>query len=540
MAILSPALPLFVRYFIAATPLVAAALGVVLFRRLRTRDFLDRLVPASLPFLAGAVAIRIFLGVAARPFNEWDTVRIAPVIAFAHGYPLYPTPETGALTSFCYGPVTALLYLPLAFCPTPTVAVLAGAVTSVLCFLGPVFWICMRQRGVGPPHGVANCGRHAPRDEPNLIGFLAFTGIVFLLPSLSYSLFSPAHDAAALGLGAMATGALCGDPAKLSLRSLVLSSLFAVLAVWAKQTMVALMLALPLVVLVIHGPRNSGRYLGLLAMWGVASIVVFAIAFDPTGLILNLVEIPLRHVRDKKLTDAIWFFQFELPVVAMLLVFGLVYYYSLERGPATAKRGGAWLPFVIVGAMQLPAALAAYTKLGGGENAFSFSLYYLSIGSILLVLEIGTWAVAGDERYHGRVVRSVLLAACSTLVFAPVRPLKNLEDANYPDPLAAAFQFEKKNPGRAYFPWNTLSVEMASGNVYHAEDGILSLAMAGIDLAVEQFHSHLPPHAKLLALPPNYPAYWTNRRIQRVLPEYHRQVTLEELPGWAVYERDLD
>src|SRR5262249_49698039 len=79
---------------------------------------------------------------------------------------------------------------------------------------------------------------------------------------------------------------------------------------------------------------------------------------------------------------------------------------------------------------------------------------------------------------------------------------------------------------------------MAGGKVYHAEDGIISLAMAGRDLTVDEFFAHLPPQATLLALPPNYPAPWTNLRIQRVLPQFRRPVKIDDLPGWSVFERD--
>jgi hypothetical protein len=517
-------------YLIASSVLLAMCGAAFIYRRLAGRSFLDRLMYASIPLLLTACAVRILLGIAARPYSEWDTVRLTPVFAFWQGSALYPTPDTGPLISYCYGPVSALAYLPVVMSPTPTIAVLAAAALTVFLLLAPVLWI------------LYDCQPSPKQWLDAVVAFLAFCGIAFILPSLSYSLFSPAHDAVALGLGGIATAVVCRGRPNLGTVPLVISAITAVLSVWSKQTMVPLLVALPLFVLVTCGVRAVQRYVGLIAVFGIVSALLFAAVFGYDGLILNLFEIPLDHVRDKKLTDAIRYFQSELPVVVIVLVFAMLYvgsrYQANSNEPVRPRTSGYWLAFVTVGLMLVPSGLAAYIKLGGGENSFSFPLYFLAIGATVLLTELKKPSAVPEQKLIDcRVAQGMLLACGCLLLGGPVLSLKILEKANYADPLEAAFAFEKKYPGKAYFPWNTLSVVMASGNVYHAEDGILSLAMAGRDLNVDQFHRHLPTHATLLALPPNYPAYWTNRRIQRVLPEFQKPVTVDELPGWMVYER---
>jgi hypothetical protein len=523
-------------HYLAATGLVTCIVaGMFIYRRLVGRDFADRLVLAVVPLLLLAVAFRLFVAIAARPYNAWDTVRLTPVFAFWHGYPLYPTPDTGPLLSFCYGPVSALAYLPLVLSPSPTFAVLAGATMTALMLLGPVLWI--------------HLDRPSSADQfmNGVIGFLAFTGIALLLPSLTYSLFSPAHDAVALSLGAMSAAVLGRRGAGSGAASLIVSALLAILSVSAKQNMICILLALPLYLLMTEGVRDSMRYIWFLGLFGLGVSLTFLTTFDRDGLILNMLEIPAHHVRDKSLADSIRSLQYELPMVAIPLILALLYCRSerLFLNSTTdhdVKPWRGWLPFLILGASQIPLVLIAYSKLGGAPNSFSFSLYFLLIGSTLLLSRFGDRSASSvDQRalHHRRVGQLVLLALSSVLILAPVLPITSSESLKYPDPLKTSFEFEKKYPGRAYFPWNTLSVVMAGGKVYHAEDGIISLAMGGMDLSIEQFHTYLPPGATLLALPPNYPAEWTGRRIQRVLPEFRQKISVDELPGWSVYEREV-
>jgi hypothetical protein len=399
--------------------------------------------------------------------------------------------------------------------------------------LAPVLWIHLDTWKTGSTQ-LIDC----------VLAFLVFAGFVCLLPSLTYSLFSPAHDAVALGLGAVATALLCRSKTSTGLAGPLLSAVLATLAIWAKQTMIPLLVALPLYTLIRDGVPSCRRYIGFLAVFGIAVSLLCFFVFDHEGLILNMFEVPLWHIRDKSVWDAIWSFQFEFPVVTSLLIFGLLgcsWWKTFDPVPESQSNSPhRWLAFVLLGILEVPAGIAAYTKMGGSVNSFSFPIYYLAIGATLLVSKIGKSA-GKDERlsFHRRVAQAALLSYSSILIFAPILQIKAHESATYADPLQAAFAFEKNHPGEAYFPWNSLSVMMAGGRLYHTEDGIISLAMAGKDLSVEQFRAHLPPHATLLALPPNYPAYWTNRRINRVLPEFSRQITVDELPGWQVYEREV-
>src|SRR5207247_882657 len=119
---------------------------------------------------------------------------------------------------------------------------LASATITVILMLTPVLWIHLDREATDPK-----------RVMDRLMGFLAFAGFVFLLPSLSYSLFSPAHDAVALGFGAIATAGLCRRQANTGAAHHLVSAVAAILSVWAKQTMIALVFALPLYVVFADG-----------------------------------------------------------------------------------------------------------------------------------------------------------------------------------------------------------------------------------------------------------------------------------------------
>jgi hypothetical protein len=519
-------------WLIGTLLLLGAAVGLFIYRRLSTRTVLDRLITAFMPTLGVTLGLRLVLEITARPWKEWDPVRLTPVFALWHGYPLYPTSATGPALSYCYGPVSALAYLPVVVTSTPTAALLSAATMTVLFMLGPLLFLYLDRRIVGPQR------------IDGVLAFMAVAGIVFVTPGLKYSLLSPAHDAVALGLGAVATTVLCRRRTTDGASSLALSSVAAILAVWSKQTMVPLLVALPIYVLVVEGARTCFRYVLFLGTVGVLVSLLFVTAFDWNGLLLNMFEIPSRHLYNKSLHVALGAFQLQilfsgLPVTLM----GAAVLYVRSRATGSGRHDqtpwGPWLAFVLVGVLQIPLALLAFAKVGGDVNAFSIPLYNLAIGTVLLLLGLHAPRSRAQAPVVAPSIGKLWLLALSLLTLVPSRGVAHELAATHANPSEAAFAFERRHPGRAYFPWNMLSVVMANGKVYDAEDGLIShTRMAGLPVSIEQFRARLPPHAKLLALPPNYPVRWTRGFILEQLPEFRRSVTVSELPGWTCLKRE--
>ena len=511
-------------------------MGSLIFRRCADGDFVERLRLAALPTLLLAFLLHIAIGVTTRPFSDWDTVRLTPVLALWHGYPLYPTLNEGPAISFCYGPVSALVYLPVVTLQSPTSVVIAGALLTVILILAPVLWVHLDRRIVG-----------ADSSTDGVMGFMAFCGLAFMSPALSYSLYSPAHDGVALSLGAIATGVLCRRPAHggaTPLKSLMISACVAVLCVWAKQTMVPILLALPVFVLLADSARNCLRYVLLLALFGTGISLLFLTTFGSEGLILNMFELPRQHPRQMGLLESLSAFLPAFSVFGVVLLFVLLVFAQSDQLPgglagyrqSNAVRG--FLAFIIVGVSELPAGIIGYTKLGGYVNSFSLPLYYCGIATTLVLSGFSRAPVTGP---HSPVKRRIAQALLVSIAFVHVLLpgwLGDLQADFRHNPLEAAFEYEKKYPGKAYFPWNTLSVLMAGGKAYHAEDGLISLRMAGMKLPSPQSRAFLPADANLVALPPNYPTNWTKGLVLEYLSDYRRRVAVDELPGWTVFERE--
>ena len=493
---------------------------------------LDRLITASMPVVGIVLASRLTLEIAARPWNDWDPVRLAPVFALWHGHPLYPTPATGPPLSYCYGPVSALAYLPVVVATTPTAALLVAATMSVLFMLGPVLWLYLDRRILGPRRAL-----------DGVLAFMAVTAILLGTPALTYSLFSPVHDAVALGLGAIAAGVACRRRADDGPMSLAVSAVAAVLAVWAKQTMVPLLIALPIYVLVVEGRRSCVQYVTFVGAAGLAVSLLFFATFDRSGLLLNMFEVPSRHPVDKSLHDVLGALALQIlysGLAVALIGIALLSVRGIRTGDRRERSSvGPWLAFVLIGVLQTPLALLAFAKLGGDLNAFSSVLYHFAIGTGLLLLQLDVPRTATQTSGATFRIGKVWLLALAVLALVAPRRVTPGLDTTRPNPSEAAFAFERKHPGRAYFPWNTLSVVMADGRAYAAEDGVLShTRMAGLPVSAERLRAHLPPDAKLLAFPPNYPVRWTGDFMREQLPEFRRPVRVRELPGWRCLKRD--
>jgi hypothetical protein len=100
------------------------------------------------------------------------------------------------------------------------------------------------------------------------------------------------------------------------------------------------------------------------------------------------------------------------------------------------------------------------------------------------------------------------------------------------NPSQEAYEYAKRHPGEAYFPWNPISSLLAEGKLYHTTFGLWDRDLAGLKISDEHVRAYIPRNIKIMAF---RLSKTEDRRIGRFLPEFKRKVTVEGLPGWTVY-----
>ena len=194
-----------------------------LIRHGRDRAWTAFLAPAAIAALGITIA-----AVLEAPYSPWDVVRLAPTAAIARGFPLYSGRSTGAILSTMYTPFSSLAYLPAILFREPAREAMAGRFISCALVFGPIWLFCL-----------APLKNHLKR----LMIFVPALLACSFSPALWYSGTRIHADAPAIAMLALACWFETG---KRSTATGLLAGLCAWLAVWAKQTMIALPIGLML------------------------------------------------------------------------------------------------------------------------------------------------------------------------------------------------------------------------------------------------------------------------------------------------------
>lgn len=461
--------------------------------------------------LAQAIAARVL----ANLDRYWDGLRLTPVFALTKGYPLYPSIDQGPLLSFCYGPVSALAYLPTTLATTPTQALLIAAGITLTISLLPIAWLSFRPGGAGP------------------LGFLAFGFAMLVSQPLSYSLFSPVHDAVALSCGMVACLLLVSPRERLPRAQLILSGIFLALGVWSKQNAIFLAPALFGYLWALRGRSDAFVYGGIVAAAGLILGVGFSIAFGFEGLKFNLLDIPSRHdIQSSWGESVLVLLQHAAPFLFMLLVAT-----ALHLIPIKDRR--RWLGdpaaiLLLASVAMIPIALLGYRKHGGWLNTLSFSIYYLAAAILALFVPADMLSPARRRAILGIVGLLALGLGVGVSLTADTLDWKKLRD----NPHEVAFRFARQNPGVVYFPWNGLSTLLADGHLDHVEDGFMSAEkMAGFAIPDAVVRAHLPRAARFIAYPPGFnETSWGNLYMRKYLPGPEARRPVEGLRDWLIFE----
>jgi hypothetical protein len=515
-----------------------SAVGI---RRLRARggrDALERFRAATSPLIACLFAWGLCREVAIAPFWEWNNVRLAPAFAIARGFELYSRPAHGAALSAMYGPVSAVAYLPATLAASPTVALLvAGGLALAYDFL-PVLALFLRASGRRDPPGRGTAAI-------SLSAFAVF-GIVSLdLPSLNYSAGRVHADAPALGLAMAACVATLEGWAGAS-------AVLAGLSVLTKQTMLPIVVVLPVWVLLTTGRRALGRYLLGLALGGGLLLAATLAWFDARGLLFNVLTVPgrypwkgrfptnLMHSELGLLREGL-FFLVALTAGAVLLFS----WADAGDGPSWRRRlaENPWCLIGSVGVAMIPISVLGFVKEGGVVNAYSPTTYFLAAAFFLMAAQrlrpepraaprpevrrlLATLAIVGVSAYLIIAVQAVTM---NVIGLRRIRPW-----ANRPQ---IAYDYLRRHPGAAYFPSQPLAHLMAEGKLYHFLGALHERRVARIFVSEELVRAHLPPGFETLCYSTAKTEMYGDELASEFLSEYSVPVEVAELPGFACYRK---
>lgn len=432
------------------------------------------------------------------PSIPWNDMRLAPTIALAQGWPVYPSAASGTINTWMYGPLPVLFMWPASWASSAAGALLiAGGLTLALTLV-PLALVCWLW----------------PGDDDPATAWLGRTAALLLClgawPELHYSVIFSDNLAVACGL--------VGNLILLRARgpgALWLAAAIATAAVACKQ----IALGIPLAQVLWLG-FTSGRRAALLHVMrcmvaggviGLGAIALFGFA----GLWFTLVAIPggLGWAPDValrlKMVASELALLLGLPAVVMI-----VWRREFSR-PSLLLPALAWV-------CTLPLGLAGMMKVGGWTNSIHGLVLWLP--PVLATLFAARLSPA---RFWSFSLAAGVIAAgsaCGRILLEPDVRLRP-QTAGYDEAAQIAAQYLNA----VWFPVHPLVTLYSDHRYYHDEDGMYVHLRAKKPVNSEQAAQHLPPAMRAMAFRND----WTDWGIaRRMLPPNSREIPIG---NWNVY-----
>ncbi len=406
------------------------------------------------------------------PLRDWNDVRLAPSLALARGVSFYPGLHSGAVTTWIYGPLPVLLWLPAALARTAAGAIEAAGAINLLITVAAVLAVCWMWPA---PEGTTAGWR-----ERGVATVLALA----IWPFAAFQYLQADNVAVALGL--LANLWLIRQPTRGGRWG---AALLAMAGLACKQTSVGIAAAQIVWLAITVDRREAARHLGRCAAWGGLLAGGMAASFNWNGIWTNLVAVPEHlpwapHPLARILHQAPAL-TIQLVVPALVL--------SLGRAKLWSRRSVLLLPS-LAWLLALPLNAAAFLKFGGTLNSLQGFTFWLTPA-----LVAGIALVRGRRQAHAWLAGATLAAAaiCGLRYFrSSPRPLAPMvEQYREAKVFAAALR------GRIWFPWNPLVTIYSEDRFYDVEDGITMRYLAGDPLSRRQAWRGLPSHLDVIALP---------------------------------------
>lgn len=375
---------------------VAVGVGVGLSRAARGRPIWERLGIAALPFLGCTVAWHWLVSLTFHAVATfWDKTSLAAAMGLAYGYSLNRPIHRGPVEDEFNGSLSALAYAPALLLGHSGLQLLGARTLSLIYYYGPAAWLLLRNGE--DPRELKTRWWEGPR-LGSLLLFIAFVLLTTNLRALRASPTEVHADAPALALAALAVVVMVrgggGQNAWASSLALMLASV----AVWALQLAVPLLLvALPGFALATGARKRLSRWLLPALVGGAAIALILLAAFDTSRLGSGSIVAPFRGRSWLDLLNPLILFQEKHAPLLYLLAVGLVgrvgaasealgsHATSASTRFRLQFRDAEWILFLILGLAELVFSALGYFEPVMSAHTLAFSLYYLSLGSLLMI-----------------------------------------------------------------------------------------------------------------------------------------------------------
>jgi hypothetical protein len=462
------------------------------------------------------------------PSLPWNEERLVPALAMVKGYRVYRDPATGPWLSTAYGPLTYIIYLPLALLRSPTVVLMAGAAFAQVLYFFPVLLLIWQ-----------HYSRTLSRRPLHYLIILFFLAATFDSPALSESSAYIHADAPALCFAALGCILIrffeCDKTS-----TLLLSALCLTLSVSFKQNMFPACVAVPAYLLIVKRQFFT-RYVFCLCLGGFTVLAALAIWLRPfSAFFFNVAVVPRHHpyfLRSLLPAAKELYREARDPLLALcfLVACGCLFLPQGFRSFRQVLSRERSLLFAWVGAFLVPTTILGRIKAGGGANSLSPSVYFFLIAVLVALLDrtAALDRTAQAFRSLGTLLGIAYVGIVSLFILPETLNRLMQEASLWQNPAHLVYRYCNKHPGQTYFPMNPLAVLLAENRVYHSHSGIFDKTAAGYTISPEELERWLPPCVKYVAFPPHaWPA--AIARVSRLVPLGPR-VTDPELPGFLVY-----
>jgi hypothetical protein len=479
---------------------------------------------AAVLVLSLILAIEAAAGILQSPTLSWNEVRLGRSMGLLYGFPLYvgehaPGPVIGTL----HTPVSHVIYILAALVHDPTLAIVAGSFLSFLLTFIPMGWVLARAK-----ESVSGTA----------LAFL-FCGFLILgTPGMHYSALMIHTDAPALAFGSIACGIFANSRQEITRRQLWISGIACALVIGCKQTLAPMAVGIAIFLWIAGGRRQAMQFLLALVSAGALLLAAILLFVPPDVFFFNTVTLTLhRPLKGHYFREMVRYFQMAkqdaLPALVPLAFFAVFPWVDpAQRGVRQFFQANRWMIFALAALSLVPLAAKAMITNGADVNHLGIVLYFLFLAAGLAIQK----NLAGGKSPVLHLAALIFAALGILVALAPGALISLIVGSGHlrENATEAAYHYEIRHPGRAYFPWNPVASLLATGKMYHAEYAIYDREIAGHPLTPAQYAAGIPARFELVAIPPGENAW--SEALVALLARCQRG-TDPELPGWVVYKR---